>query len=82
MNNQIDPISFIRMIKSGQNPQQLMLNYLESQMQGSPMGANLLNLAKNNKTAEIEQIARNIYKNQGLDYDKEFNSFKQMLGIK
>lgn len=83
MNKQFnDPINFLQMIKSGQNPQQLMLNYLETQMSGSPMGANLLNLAKNNKTAEIEQIARNIYRNQGKDFDKEFNSFKQMLGIR
>lgn len=82
MNNQMNPMTFLQMIKSGQNPQQLVLNYLETQMQGSPMGANLLNLAKNNKTAEIEQIARNIYQSQGKDFDKEFNSFKQMLGIK
>ena len=78
----MNPMNFLQMIKSGQNPQQLVLNYLETQMQGSPMGANLLNLAKNNKTAEIEQIARNIYQSQGKDFDKEFNSFKQMLGIK
>lgn len=79
---QMNPMDFLQMIKSGKNPQQLVLNYLETQMQGSPMGANLLNLAKNNKTAEIEQIARNIYQGQGKDFDKEFNAFKQMLGIK
>ena len=44
MNNQMNPMNFLQMIKSGQNPQQLVLNYLETQMQGSPMVANLLNL--------------------------------------
>jgi hypothetical protein len=29
-------------------------------MADTPLGSNLLNLAKNNKTAEIEQIARNL----------------------
>lgn len=75
-------MTIIQMIQSGQNPQQLILSYLEGQMQGTPMGDNLLALAKQNRTAEIEQIARNIYTQRGLDYDKEFNTFKQQLGIK
>lgn len=77
-----DPMTIIQMIKAGQNPQQLMLNFLEGQMQNTPMGANLLNLAKNNKTAEIEQIARNLCQSRGVDYDSEFNAFKRKLGIK
>lgn len=77
-----DPMTIIQMIKSGQNPQQLMLNFLESQTQNTPIGANLLNLARNNKTAEIEQIARNLCQSRGVDYDSEFNAFKRKLGIK
>jgi hypothetical protein len=65
------------MIKNGQNPQQLLMNVLENQMQDTPLGANLLNLARNNNTAEIERIARNIASQKGVDYDKEFNAFKQ-----
>ena len=30
----------------------------------------------------IEDIARNMYKARGLDFDKEFNAFKQLLGLK
>lgn len=82
MNTPMNPMAFIQMIRQGQNPQQLMMNYLESQMQNTPMGANLLNLAKNNRTAEIEQIARNYCAQQGVDFDKEFSSFKNNLGIK
>ena len=40
----------IQMIMSGTNPQQLMLKYLEDMTQGSPIGENLLKLAKENKT--------------------------------
>lgn len=79
---QVDPMQLIQQIKNGQNPQQLMMSVLENQMGNTPMGANLLNLAKNNQTAEIEKIARNIMRQRGLDYDKEFNAFKQMLGFK
>lgn len=77
---QVDPNRLIQMIKNGQNPQQLMLSILEGQA-GTPMGANLLNLAKNNQTAEIEKIVRNLYSQQGRDFDQEFKAFKQMFGF-
>jgi hypothetical protein len=77
-----NPTQILSMIKGGKNPQQLVMNILEQQAQNNPMGANLLQLVKDNKTADIEQIVRNYAKSQGVDFDKEFNAFKQMLGIK
>ena len=60
-----------------------MMNILETQMQDTPLGANLLNLARNNNTAGIEQIARNLAAQKGIDFDTEFNAFKQKyFGIK
>ena len=76
----VDPNRLIQMIRQGQNPQQLMLSILEGQA-GSPMGRNLLNLARNGQTAEIEKIARNLCKERGLDFDQEFMKFRQMFGI-
>ena len=78
----VNPMQLIQMIKSAQNPQKLVMNILEQQMQNTPMGANLLSLAKQNRSADIEQIARNLCQQSGRDFDKEFNAFKQMLGIK
>ena len=77
-----NPMQIIQMIKGGQNPEQIVINILENQMQNTPMGKNLLNLAKNNKEAEIENIVRNIAEERGIDFDKEFTAFKQMLGVK
>ena len=48
---QVDPMMLIQQIKNGQNPQQLILSILENQMGNTPMGANLINLARNNQTA-------------------------------
>lgn len=79
---QVNPMQLVQMIKNGQNPQQLMMNILENQMSNTPMGQNLMTLAKNNQTQGIEQIARNICQQRGMDYDKEFNAFKQMIGFK
>lgn len=77
---QVDPMKLIQMIKQGQNPQQLMLSVLEGQAASNPMSANLLSLAKNKDTNAIEQIARNIFAQRGLDFDAEFNALKQLLG--
>lgn len=71
----------IAMIKRGYNPEQLLMNILESRMGGTPMGDNLISLARSGNTAEIEKIARNLTSQQGLDYDKEFSAFKQQLGL-
>ena len=78
---QVNPMSLIEMIKQGQNPQQLLLNIFENQMQDTPLGVNLLNLARNGNTAEIEKIARNITQQKGMDFDKEFNAFRKLLGL-
>lgn len=78
----VDPTKMIQMIRSGQNPQQLMLSILAGQA-GSPLGANLLNLAQNGQTKEIEKIARNLYAQQGgTDFDADFKAFKTQLGLK
>ena len=78
---QVNPNELIKMIKSGSNPQQLMLSVLEQQAQGNPIYQNLMKLAKDGKTTEIEQFARNLAQAQGLDFDKEFNAFRQKMGL-
>lgn len=78
---QVNPMQLIQLIKSGSNPQQLMLGILEQNAASNPVYQNLMQLAKENKTAEIEQFARNLAQAQGLDFDKEFNAFKKRLGL-
>ena len=77
----VNPMQLIAMIKNGQNPQQLMMQVLETQMNDSPMRDNLLDLARRGDTAGIEKIARNLAQQRGVDFDKEFNAFRRMLGL-
>lgn len=79
---QVNPMQLIQAIKQGQNPQQLMISVLENQMSDTPVGQNLLNLAKQGNSAGIEQFARNMFQQNGRDFDTEFANFKQTLGIK
>jgi hypothetical protein len=44
------------------------------------MSANLLDLARKGDSQQIEQIARNIFAQRGLDFDKEFIALKNLLG--
>lgn len=81
MSYNVNPMLLVQAIKNGQNPQQLMLNILENNMSGTPLGDNLIELAKNGKSADIEEIVRNIAKQRGIDFDKEFPNFVRMLGL-
>jgi hypothetical protein len=50
-------------------------------MKGTPMGDNLINLARSGNTKGIEQIARNYASQRGVDFDKEFTAFRQKYRI-
>lgn len=81
MNFSVDPAQLIQMIRSGKNPQQLMLSVLAGQA-STPIGANLLKLAQNGQTQEIEKIVRNLYAQQGgSDFDEDFKAFKIRMGL-
>ena len=81
MSYNVNPLLLVQAIKNGQNPQQLMLNILENNMSGTPLGDNLIELAKNGNSADIEKIVRNIAKQRGIDFDKEFPAFLDMIGL-
>ena len=81
MISNLNPMQLIGMMRKSGNPQSFMINMLESQGDGNPMIANLVTLAKNNDEKAIEQIARNVMKERGLDFDKEFEDFKKQLGL-
>ena len=80
MNVNPNMVQFINAMKNG-NPEQTMLSMLERSAQENPFMGNLLQMARNRDTAGIENVARNIARERGIDYDREFNSFKQMFGL-
>lgn len=78
----VNPLMLIQMMKSGQNPQQLLMSILEGQAGANPISANLLDMVKENRKGDIEQFARNYFASNGMDFDKEFNAFKKTYGLK
>lgn len=60
-------------IANGGTPQGL----LSEMMLQNPMMNNLIKLAKSGNTKDVETFARNLYREQGRDFDAEFAEFKK-----
>ena len=72
-------MDFMKMVKNG-NPQEMVMSMLKQTAQtGNPMATNLINLINSGDMQGIERLARNVARERGIDFDKEFNSFKQMF---
>ena len=79
--NQQDIFKIINSFKN-QDPSAIVTNMVnEAANQGNPIMQNLANLIKEGRTDEIEGIVRNIAKERGLDYDKEFKAFRETFKL-
>ena len=70
----MNPLEILKAIK---NPQEYVMKQIGKD---NPIIVNMIQLAQQGKKDEVEKIARNLMKNQGIDYDKEIlpmlNNFK------
>jgi len=79
--NQQDILKLINNFKN-QDPSAIVTNMVnEAASQGNPIMQNLANLIKEGRTNEIEGIVRNVAKERGLDYDKEFKAFRETFKL-
>ena len=77
----MNPLSIIQMMKSG-NPQQFMQQIIgNSQIMSNPMMKNTMQMAQNGDIKGVEQMARNLCKEKGLDADEMFNQLKNSLNM-
>lgn len=81
INNMNNIMQFVNMIKNNQNPQDFVMGMLEQRAQQNPVYKNLIGYIKNGDTQQTENFVRNVAKEKGVDFDKEFNSFKQMFKL-
>ena len=68
------------------NPMQMLQNFItrglspqkivEQMMDDNPMIANLMKMANSGNTSGVENFARNMFKEKGRDFDKEFSEFR------
>ena len=70
MNN---PMQLMNMLKGIKNPKDAVINMIKSN--NNPMIKNLVEMAEKGDSQGVENFARNLYQQQGRDFDKEFNEF-------
>jgi hypothetical protein len=70
MNNPMQIMNILRDIK---NPKDAVINIIKSN--NNPMVKNLVEMAEKGDSKGVETFARNLYAQQGRDFDKEFNEF-------
>lgn len=76
----MSPINIFQMMKAG--PQQFIQQMMgNNQMMNNPIMKNAMQMAQQGNTQGIEQMARNLCKEKGIDADKAFESFKSQLGM-
>jgi hypothetical protein len=74
-------MQFMSMVKSNSNPQAFVMNMLSQQAGQNPAAQNLLSMVQKGDTQGVETFVRNVAKEKGIDFDKEFANFRQMFGI-
>lgn len=76
--NTANPMQLIKMfMNGGKNAQEIVMEITKNN--NNPIISNLIKMAQEGNTQEIENIARNMFKEQGRDFDKEFSEFMSKI---
>lgn len=70
--NNNNSLNIIKNIIGNGNPKQMIMKYINNT---SPQMQKIINLANSGNTEELKNIARDIFKENGRDFDKEFEEF-------
>ena len=70
MNN---PMQFMNMLKGIKSPKDVVINMIKSN--NNPMIKNLVEMAEKGDNQGVENFARNLYSQQGKNFDDEFKNF-------
>ena len=69
----MNPLNMIKGMMGNMNPKNMAMNMLKGNT--NPIFANLIDMANKGDEQGLEEFARNYYKEQGKDFDKEFSDF-------
>ena len=77
----LNPMQIMQMVRTG-NPQQAIIGMLKSEAGNNPVLGNALNMAQKGDSKGLEDLARNLCKEQGIDADQAMNQIKRQFGLK
>ena len=65
------------------SPQQFLQSMMgNSQIMQNPMARNIIDMAQKGDLQGVEQMARNLCKEKGIDFDKAFSDFKNQFPLR
>ena len=71
----------MQMLQGMRNPQQFLQQMMgNNSVMKNPMARNAMQMAQNGDSKGIEQMARNLCKEKGIDADDVFNQIKSIFG--
>ena len=71
-----NPDQMMGMLSGKSNPMELMAQ----QLQGNPLFQRAQQMAEGKTPAELEQVAKNLCQQRGIDIDSAMQQFQQMFG--
>lgn len=71
-------LQLVAALKNG-NGAASLASIMPQEMANTPMGQNVMGMAQNNDSKGLEQIARNICKEKGVDPDQAYSSIAQLF---
>ena len=77
----MNPLQMIGMLRNAGNPQQVLMSIMRQNTGNNPVMQNALNMAEKNDMKGIENLARNLCREKGVDPNQAFNQAKNMLGL-
>lgn len=76
----MNPMGLMQLMRGG--PQQFLQQMMSNnQVMSNPMAKNAIGMAQQGDMKGIEQLARNLCKEKGLNADDIFNQFKRNIGV-
>lgn len=76
-----NPMKLMQMMRNG-NPQEMILGMLKRQAGNNPVLNNALNMAEKGDSKGIEQLARNLCKENGVNPDDVMRQIRSQFGMK
>ena len=76
----INPMQFMQIMQS-KNPQQAMMNVLNQQSRDNPILKNVFDMVQNGDSKGIEEMARNLAKEKGINADEAVQQIRKKFGI-
>ena len=70
-------MSPFQLMQGMKNPKEFVMNMMGQN--SNPMIGQLMQMAKNGDSQQIENFARNLCKERGIDFDKSFSEFMKQI---